>query len=87
MEWERIGNCAVDAGIIMLGDPCYYLHGENPEVFGSTWPEFCDRLRDELTLDLDSYAVVVSSGYGDGVYPVEAKFEDGRVKEVRIVFF
>ena len=29
----------------------------------------------------------VSSGYGDGVYDVEVKRQNGRIKEVRIKFF
>ena len=30
--------------------------------------------------------VVATSGYGDGVYPVYARYEDGRVAELRIKF-
>jgi len=35
----------------------------------------------------DGTAVVTSSGYGDGLYPVYAEMEHGRVKRVTIEFF
>jgi len=31
--------------------------------------------------------VVANTGFGDGVYPVYAKFREGRCKELRIIFF
>jgi hypothetical protein len=31
--------------------------------------------------------VVANTGFGDGEYPVYAKFEEGRCKEIKIVFF
>jgi len=36
---------------------------------------------------IDNLAVAFSSGYGDGSYPVYAKMEDNRVKEIKIEFF
>jgi len=39
------------------------------------------------TIGLGCGGVVSSTGFGDGGYPVFAKYEDGRVKELKIVFF
>lgn len=93
-EWVKIGEVGVDAGLIWIGDPCYILHQPKgkPESIGKNWEEFCNKLTDDVTqfnydLGHTGLGVCVSSGYGDGEYDVEANFEDGRVKEVRIKFF
>lgn len=39
------------------------------------------------TIGYGADGVVASTGYGDGVYPVYARYEDGRIKEIKIVFF
>lgn len=97
-----VGNCSVDAGIIMIGDPCYTHpdgeRGENwnpPEDYGRNWIEFCNILQkkkfDEhgkAGVELGNCtAVVVHSGDGDGVYPVYTKLnKKGKVKYARIDF-
>ena len=56
-RWEAAGTCGVDAGLLMLCDPCYVLHRRREEhagivvreglldpCFGATWSDFCDRL-------------------------------------------
>ena len=96
-KYETVGHVSVDAGIIQIGDPCYQKEGFKDHA---VWMKY---LEDNKILDMedavqiphesgiDSYgkAVVVSSGFGDGVYPVEIKkdIQTGRVKEVRIKFF
>jgi hypothetical protein len=94
-EWEEVGVVGVDAGLVWIGDPCYILHPENPpEEIGKTWIDFCDKLDWEETTHQFRYdnggeglGVVVSSGYGDGTYPVFVRrTRDGRVAEVRVVF-
>ena len=39
------------------------------------------------TIGLGCDGVVSNTGYGDGEYPVYARYEFGRVKELRIKFF
>jgi len=92
---EQVGFVYVDAGIIMLGDPCYTLPDDashRGEV-GRNWDAFCEATF--ATEDPgqvykpfgDGTAVVVSSGYGDGQYPVYVtRSDDGRVASVTVKF-
>lgn len=90
MERKKIGSIGVDAGCVWIVDPCYVLDDRGTEPFrGKTWSEHCESLR---VLDTPARSgqfeegVVVSSGYGDGEYPVYAEYQDGRVKRVIIEF-
>lgn len=92
-SWQKVGEIGVDAGICWIGDPCYVFHKASPpDAIGKDWHDFCDKL---TFLSHNEYAqqfgsglgVCVSTGYGDGTYPVEVKIKDGRVKEVRVKFF
>jgi hypothetical protein len=95
-----IGDVAVDSGQLMICDPCYLKEYEANEfrpnesvkegdfsyhavchlTTGSTpHGQLCFRHGHP------GFAVAFSSGYGDGLYPVYATIEDGRVMEVRIV--
>lgn len=99
-KWEVVGAVTVDAGLIQLGDPCYQRENfEDKDVWMSYLRDNKILDMDDAVQiphfneggNYDDYgrAVVVSSGFGDGVYPVEIKkcLETGRVKEVRIKFF
>ena len=90
-EWQRIGEIPVDTGRLVLVDPTNLddaSHHED-EVLDQEAPE-C------MTYELvtNSYGVAValvfSTGLGDGLYPVEARFEDVagdvRIAEVRVRF-
>ncbi len=95
---KQIGEIGVDAGLCWIGDPCYILHHDPvPKTVGRDWDEFCDILHEDgqyptckqFNYDLGhpGLGVVVSTGYGDGVYPVYAEFnEDGRVAKVCVEF-
>lgn len=93
-DWQRVGEIGVDAGICWIGDPCYILHRTPKEqeelapVIGADWLEFCDKLHGDnsgvttfpYALGHDGLGVVVSTGYGDGVYPVFVRYDkEGRV--------
>jgi hypothetical protein len=102
MVWEKVGEIAVDAGIVMIGDPCY-TQGQDASSAVATWSEFLERTWPETfgpgaagreamgdavpALGEEATGIVVSSGYGDGSYPVYVEREDGRVKAAKIVFF
>jgi hypothetical protein len=91
IEKVLIGHIGVDAGLCWIGDPCYILHRDDdeglPKTLGKNWSDFCKTLLDEESnpLSLKSYGfsdsnteglgVVVSTGYGDGFYPVYAKID------------
>jgi len=63
---------------------------------GPSFATFCDLLGDKFNKDghkqfnykmgHEGLGVLVSTGYGDGVYPVYAEFKDGRVSKVTIEF-
>lgn len=95
---RQIGEVGVDAGLCWIGDPSYILHQESPpQAIGTSWEEFCDILHadrqyptcKQLHYDLGhpGLGVVVSTGYGDGVYPVFAEFNgEGRIARVWVEF-
>jgi len=95
---KYIGDIGVDAGLCWIGDPCYILHKEQPpKAIGKDWDEFCDLLNDDdqyptakqfhYDLGHPGLGVVVSTGYGDGTYPVFAEFnENGRIAKVWVEF-
>ena len=96
MTWEQAGKVGVDAGLLWLGDPCYII-GSDASRKWNTWDAFCDSLRarhDETGVTQYNFSkehtglgVVVSTGYGDGMYPVEVRRNRrGRIAEVRIIF-
>jgi hypothetical protein len=91
---EQIGTVFVDAGIVMVGDPCYTLPDDashRTEV-AKNWSKFCDASYDEngknVTAPLgQGIAVVVPSGYGDGEYPVFVeRSSDGTVLRLIVEF-
>jgi len=95
---KLIGEIGVDAGLCWVGDPCYILHKEHPpKAIGKDWEEFCATLDEDeqyptakqfhYDLGHPGLGVVVSTGYGDGVYPVYAEFNDeGRIAKLWVEF-
>lgn len=94
---RQIGEVGIDAGLCWIGDPCYILHADPmPKAIGKDWSEFCDLLDDgkyptckQFPYDLGhaGLGIVVSTGDGDGVYPVFAAFNnEGRVARVWVEF-
>jgi hypothetical protein len=84
------GHIGVDSGQIMIGDPCY-LDGWDNNV-GEEWnPEgkegqYCYQgvsattIRDNYGQIGGGLAVAMSTGYGDGQYPVYVQLDsEGRV--------
>ena len=96
---EYVGSISVDAGLCMIGDPCYHI-GRNtlPKAFNKTWPEFVNeeltfqnKPLNEVQLDHDSgasgLAVILGNFGGDGCYPVYVeKNKEGQVKRAIIEF-
>lgn len=90
---ELIGHIGVDAGLCWIGDPCYILHAEKrPESIGKDWDEFCQRMGDlqsSFNYDLghEGLGVCVSTGYGDGTYPVTVtRDKNNRIATVTVTF-
>jgi len=90
-----IGNIGVDAGLCWIGDPCYVLHKtgkDKPKAIGRDWEGFCDIISDmkgskSFNFDLghEGLGVCVSTGFGDGCYPVKAIVEDHGDMGVRVM--
>ena len=75
----------------MIGDPCYltdegWTGKDYDKWICETNFERSIQIREKISNSKQTYpkAVAFSTNYGDGVYPVEARVIDGRVKEVRI---
>jgi hypothetical protein len=95
-----IGHIGVDAGLCYIGDPCYLVGrelGADYDAFYTTYLND-DRQEQAWTVPYSNIpeapgratpvrAVVVGTGFGDGMYPVEAEIDsDGRVRKVIINF-
>ena len=92
-----IGHFSVDSGQAMVGDPCYldnwkaeydnfddYKNSEGQ--YGYLGAAYATLTNNYGVLG-GANAVVFSTGYGDGYYPVYAELnEDGRVAKIVIEF-
>lgn len=97
---EHVGNIGVDAGMVMVGDPCYSLFVANDEAipgdplppfinsFGATWEEFCHKLGDDDSVRIgDGLAIVIGGFGGDGIFPAYIKRDSsGQVSELVVKF-
>jgi len=94
MEWEKVGDVGVDAGGILICDPCYAV-GDEPQL-PHPWKAFCDAwfaaeehgvAQFPFRRGHEGAAIVVQSGVGDGFYPVFVKRDkSGRVAAVKVEF-
>jgi hypothetical protein len=99
-NFTLIGQFAVDSGQAMVGDPCYLDEWKNWDSEVDNFESHANKVGEygylgaaNATLGKgfgqlggDS-AVVFSTGYGDGLYPVYANInEDGRITKVVILF-
>ena len=103
----KVGEVGVDAGMVMVGDPCYLSDYGKKSADGFEWVESevdaqkstkkfdysysgacAATLSDDSAGELGrASAVAVSSGYGDGVYPVYAHYNhEGRISKLEVVF-
>jgi hypothetical protein len=89
-EWQRIGDVPVDTGRLVLVDPMNLedVVEHLSEVIDHEVPE--SMTYELITNELDvAVALILDTGLGDGVYPVEARFEQAgavRIAEIRVRF-
>lgn len=83
--YEFVGGFGVDSGLCWIGDPCYSVTPDAKNHPAKTWEEFCKIIKSDNT-HVFNQGICVSTGWGDGVYPVYAKIVNGRVKRVIIDF-
>lgn len=84
-RWQVVGQVAVDSAHLIVVDP------DNYEPLD--WDGFVERVDGSvLPIEVDGpegpvvVGAIVPTGIGDGVYPIEARFEGDRVAEVRVRF-
>lgn len=85
---RQIGAVAVDAGVVMIGDPCYHY---NDVSEASDWPAFCDALTGVTgTTPVEplgpGLGIVVETPWGDGTYPVVGMYRHDRLVGVAVLF-
>jgi hypothetical protein len=93
-KWEKVASIDVDGSLCWVGEP-YHLGSK-------TWIEFCDKFDSSENLIEKSRSawaqtvvepfgegtgVCVTSGHGDGSYPVYVKRNsDGTIRAIKIKF-
>ncbi len=103
-EWKTIGHIGVDTARLLIIDPCYLSDLFSPELrerinqeqeawfdITATRPYGALRSKEWKFHDDSEGAFIISTGYGDGTYTIEArtvKDERGhdRTAEIRIRF-
>src|SRR5215831_3757807 len=94
-RFVQIGALPVDAGMMMLSDPCYVLPDpDEPEKRDpKIYERICREIGDKPYVLLSSNnsgmndVLVAKTGYGDGIYPVFAELdENDRVMAITICF-
>lgn len=97
MSWERVGSAGVDAGIILIADPCYVIRdpGDPPYAPFQNYGQLMDEIDKQdkekggnRVYPMPGALGVVVGGFGgDGVYPVYVqRDETGRVIAATIRF-
>jgi hypothetical protein len=87
-----VGHVNVDSGQIMIGDPCYVLPQRAWNRPGRTYDELLENTSPSGTEQTREpfgrgVALVTSSGYGDGQYPVYiTRTRDGAVRSITVYF-
>ena len=86
-----IGHVGVDAGVIVIGDPCYLVQGGAPS--SPEWQEVVRELYDEANprriegtsaVEIEG-TIMTPTPLGDGLYAVYGEVdEDGQVLALRI---
>jgi hypothetical protein len=90
--FTKVGMCAVDAGLVMIGDPCY-SHCNSVWPY-KDWQAFCADIEKldaakqiKFKAGHSGFGVVIGNFGGDGSYPVFVeKDKDGRVVGAMIRF-
>ena len=97
MSRKKIGSIGVDSGMCFIGDPCYSIPDDasqrpnlwNRIVEGMTGKDHCSynyKTENHEGGEGLGVCVCVTTGHGDGEYPVYAEIENGVVKSVTVKF-
>jgi hypothetical protein len=96
---KLIGKFGVDSGQAMIGDPCYLESWQNWEREKEPFENHKNKKGEFSYLGAcnatienthgvlgQGSSVVFTTGYGDGVYPVFAEIDDGRIVKIVVDF-
>jgi hypothetical protein len=96
---KLIGKFGVDSGQAMIGDPCYLESWQNWESEKEPFENHKNKKGEFSYLGAcnatienthgvlgQGSSVVFTTGYGDGVYPVFAEIDDGRIVKIVVDF-
>ena len=92
LEWTNIGSAAVDSGTMTITDTEYFESFSKTEDRNEAWNKIYATYysgRDEhgnVCHIIPDKAIVVSTGYGDGMYYIDAVIEDDEIVALRIIF-
>jgi hypothetical protein len=85
---KKIGEIGVDAGIVMVGDPCYRY--DNPTPAANDWSSFCAELSHNSGIAGEPLGegngFVVHTTYGDGTYPVVGIYDGDTLVGITVMF-
>jgi hypothetical protein len=98
VKFKHVGDVGVDSGQIMVGDPCYVrefvsdefnnvesVDGAFPYSYSGACSATCSAGAGQLAVRPGvGSAVVSSTAFGDGIYPVFQVFEDGKLVALHI---
>ena len=86
-KWELIGECGVDSGALMIGDPCYFMEDGDATLASAKLDEqMSEGHQLNYSMGHAGLGVVARTAYGDGVYPVYAfKYEGSERAQAMLV--
>ena len=97
--WESAGYFVTDKGMMWLGCPHPFIEGtENPKDIGENWEAFTQNVQEKMDSTgcfaqfrrndgENGLGMVISTGFGDGMYPVQIRRSpEGEIAELRVLF-
>ncbi len=83
--WDIIGGVGVDAGLCGFYSHKPSFDDAEDRLWNGFWRSL-SKIEGDNTCDIGKYGVTVSSGYGDGYYPVYARKEGNEIVGLRLRF-
>jgi len=88
-QTEKVGECLVDSGTVMIGDPCYVLPRK---VYDDPGVDYEELLKEWEKSDYKENSIslhgvnVFSTPWGDGSYPIYAVIKGSKIMRLIVDF-